>query len=745
MSLKPRQVDFESTWATLKQTCESVTRLRKVKRDEWNDRFSDVYALCVAFPDPLTDRLYESVKKFLESHVVELRDIVEAANENLLYAYHHQWTEFSQGASYLNYLFRYLNSQYGDKSGNSSWMEMTPYSFGIEFQERPLEIGPLALNMWRHEMIESMKETLVSSIIKQIRRDRNGEMGKQDVLQGVIDSFVRVEEYQLKQALSLKFYQEAFEAPLLSETGDYYRREASNLLAENTCSEYMQKVCVRLQEEQLRVRKFLHHSSFAKVTRETEARLVEDQLDILQGECRIMVKDEKKEDLSRMYQLLKPIPHGLKVMLTEIESHIREVGLEAVRTIATDKNPGDYVETLLTLHTKFAKMVESTFSNDKLFVEALDKGCSAVVNYTENPKQTAKSAELLARYCDQLLKKGGKNAGEQEIEDSLGKVIVVFRYVEDKDIFQKFYSKMLAKRLIHGMSVSSEAEEGMIAKLKQMCGFEYTSKLHRMFTDMTVSDSLNYEFSDFMRGKTMLGLNFVVQILQSGAWPLGQANASPFTIPQELSRSISTFESFYNTKFNGRKLVWLHHLCNGELRLNYLKKPYTVTVTSYQMGVLLMFNHIESCSFSEMSAHTQLSEKEMKRTLQSLVDVKLVNQTGTDQITPETTFTVNNHFSNKRTKLKITAAVQRETTQEVAQTHSAIDEDRKLYLQAAVVRIMKSRKALKHNLLIQEVIAQARARFSPSIALIKKCIEALIDKQYLERREDSKDEYHYLA
>ena len=40
-------------------------------------------------------------------------------------------------------LLRYLNSQYGDKSGNSSWMEMTPYSFGIEFQERPLEIGPV--------------------------------------------------------------------------------------------------------------------------------------------------------------------------------------------------------------------------------------------------------------------------------------------------------------------------------------------------------------------------------------------------------------------------------------------------------------------------------------------------------------------------------------------------------------------------------------------------------------------------
>lgn len=39
------------------------------------------------------------------------------------------------------------------------------------------------------------------------------------------------------------------------------------------------------------------------------------------------------------------------------------------------------------------------------------------------------------------------------------------------------------------------------------------------------------------------------------------------------------------------------------------------------------------------------------------------------------------------------------------QTRSAVDEDRKMYLQAAIVRIMKARKVLRHNALIQEVCA----------------------------------------
>lgn len=69
--------------------------------------------------------------------------------------------------------------------------------------------------------------------------------------------------------------------------------------------------------------------------------------------------------------------------------------------------------------------------------------------------------------------------------------MVLFKYIEDKDVFQTFYTTKLSKRLIHGVSASDEAEASMISKLKEACGFEYTNKLQRMFTGMFVKSILN--------------------------------------------------------------------------------------------------------------------------------------------------------------------------------------------------------------------------------------------------------------
>ncbi|CAH8290928.1 unnamed protein product, partial [Schistosoma turkestanicum] len=75
----------------------------------------------------------------------------------------------------------------------------------------------------------------------------------------------------------------------------------------------------------------------------------------------------------------------------------------------------------------------------------------------------------------------------------------VFRYIEDKDVFQKFYSKTLARRLVYNQSVSEDAEASMISKLKEACGFEYTAKLQRMFQDVNATRELNAKFLDYVQ------------------------------------------------------------------------------------------------------------------------------------------------------------------------------------------------------------------------------------------------------
>ncbi len=70
---------------------------------------------------------------------------------------------------------------------------------------------------------------------------------------------------------------------------------------------------------------------------------------------------------------------------------------------------------------------------------------------------------------------------------------------QGKDVFEAFYKKDLAKRLLLGRSASADAEKAMIGKLKAECGAQFTSKLEGMFKDTDLSRDIMASFKSSVR------------------------------------------------------------------------------------------------------------------------------------------------------------------------------------------------------------------------------------------------------
>uniref|UniRef100_A0A8I5QKN3 Cullin 2 n=1 Tax=Homo sapiens TaxID=9606 RepID=A0A8I5QKN3_HUMAN len=169
MSLKPRVVDFDETWNKLLTTIKAVVMLEYVERATWNDRFSDIYALCVAYPEPLGERLYTETKIFLENHVRHLHKRVLESEEQVLVMYHRYWEEYSKGADYMDCLYRYLNTQFIKK--NKLTEADLQYGYGgVDMNEPLMEIGELALDMWRKLMVEPLQAILIRMLLREIKK-----------------------------------------------------------------------------------------------------------------------------------------------------------------------------------------------------------------------------------------------------------------------------------------------------------------------------------------------------------------------------------------------------------------------------------------------------------------------------------------------------------------------------------------------------------------------------------------------
>lgn len=150
--------------------------------------------------------------------------------------------------------------------------------------------------------------------------------------------------------------------------------------------------------------------------------------------------------------------------------------------------------------------------------------------------------------------------------------MLLLKYVDDKDIFQKFYARYMAKRLIHATSFSEDHEIELMGRLRLICGNEYTQKLQRMMSDYQVRGELNTDFRVFesLNGSSERGDRgvFEVLVLTASAWPVNAMN-SKVIVGKAFEKRVNAFEVFYGKRHTGRKLNWVNNLCAGFFLILY--------------------------------------------------------------------------------------------------------------------------------------------------------------------------------
>ncbi|XP_077580980.1 cullin-3-B-like [Stigmatopora nigra] len=738
----------ENIWAALKNAIQEIQR-KNNSGLSFEELYRNAYTMVL---HKHGEKLYAGLREVVTEHLINKvrQDVLKCLNNKFLQILNQEWNDHQTATIMIRDILMYMDRVYVQQNNVQNVYNLSV----IVFRDQVVHYSCIREHLWQ-------------TLLDMIKRERRGE---------VVDRGSIRNTCQMLMVLGLDsriIYEEDFERPFLEMSAEFYQMESQRFLAENSTSIYIKKVEARINEEIERVKHCLDKSTEESIVKVVERELITKHMKtIVEMENSGMVhmlQNGITEDLVCMYKLFSRVPNGLKTMCDCMSLFLREQGRALVSEEGEGKNPVDFIQGLLELKMVFDHFLQESFNNDKLFKQTIAGDFEYFLNLN------SRSPEYLSLFIDDKLKKGVRGLTEQEVELILDKTMVLFRFLQEKDVFERYYKQHLGRRLLSNKSVSDDLEKSMISKLKTECGCQFTSKLEGMFRDMTISNTTMDEFRRHVHvtSASLCGVDLTVRVLTTGYWPT-QSATPRCTIPLAPQHAFEVFRRFYLAKHSGRQLTLQHHMGGADLIATFyggLKKDdgsesgvgvppasgsstrkTILQVSTFQMTILMLFNHRECCSFEEIHNETDIPRWELVRALQSLACGKptqrvLTKEPKSKEIENGHLFTVNDQFTAKvhRVKIQTVAAKQGETDPERKETQQKVDDDRKVMIEAAIVRIMKSRKKIQHNVLVAEVTQQLQARFLPSPVVIKKRIEGLIEREYLARTPEDRNMYTYIA
>jgi cullin 3 len=598
-------------------------------------------------------------------------------------------------------------------------------------------------------------DILNSVILDQINMERSGDVIDRNLIRNCTGMLYSLYENDQENE-SDKLYLTVFEPEFLKASHAFYKAECERLLSAANASHWLRRTKERLAEEDDRCNATIRPDTREKIIGVVEMQLISAHLKeflALEGSgLKWMVDNDKTEELAILYDLVARVDEKKDNLRAILQSRVVELGLEIEQVLkntdfslpAAGQGEGEdgeggegdksksqtrtaaaqqtaaaikWVDDVLLLKDKFDNLWRSCFREDLLVQTSLTKSFSDFIN------MFGRSSEYVSLFIDDSLKRGIRGKTEAEIDVVLEKAITIIRFLQDKDMFERYYQKHLARRLLHGKSESHDVEKQMISRMKQELGNQFTSKFEGMFRDMVTSAELTSNYRDHIRNLGDVDrkpIELAVNILTTNNWPpevmgrssqLDDGSRLGCVYPHEIKKLQESLTKFYLTNRTGRKLTWVASAGTVEIKCMFpaikgkttgplsKERRYEITVPTFGMLVMLLFNDLDedgSLSFEEIQAKTNIPNQDLVKTLTSLsVAPKarvLTKEPMNKSVKAGDIFKFNMSFASKTIKIKapiITSISRVEDNDERKETEEKNNQTRAHIVDAAIVRIMK--------------------------------------------------------
>ncbi len=253
-------------------------------------------------------------------------------------------------------------------------------------------------------------------------------------------------------------------------------------------------------------------------------------------------------------------------------------------------------------------------SIDHLWIDHYKKAFSRSINAK---RQSKDCTELLVKYADVIMK--GKFDQELNFNKQCEYIILLFRCLNDKDVFIALYKVYLARRLLLQKSASLDQEKYFVHLMRLEIGQSNIQHLEGMFTDIASSASdLTAFLGSIQNSDYFCQFQFTGQVLTRSRWP-----SYPFqklTLPDNMNTIYSKFVEYHKNKSQNKILTLVPLLSKCVITARF-KTPKELVCNALQASIIVTLG-VNKLSFELLREKLAMDVNDLKTTLESLMNPK---------------------------------------------------------------------------------------------------------------------------